>query len=117
MREDVKKILVIAAASFVLFWLLKPKKTDTKKLFVSKSDDTDFIKKPMLSDDDLQHEHLRLSYDALCAYIDAHNAGASKTAMQEIKNGFKQQIGIEIYTDANNKLAVRDIEGNDILVN
>lgn len=122
-NETIKKLIVILGISFVIFWFIKPKKNGSVFSFNTGSDKTDksekkgFIKKPFLSEKDLEYPHLKLAYECLCAYIDAYNEGESEAALEAINNGFQKEIGIEIYTDENGKMAVKDASGNNVLVN
>lgn len=119
MEQKAKEIAVIAAVSIVIFLLIKPKNGNKQPVFNFRSSAPKkvYITKPVVDDELMQYEHIAVSYEALCAYIDAVNSGDDESKLRELKNRFKEELTIEIYTDAGNKLAVRDLEGNDILVN
>ncbi len=116
--EDVKKIAVILGVSGLLFWIIKPKQSKGSGLldFFQNNKRTP-IRKPLLDEESLQDPDVKKAYDALCAYIDASNAGEKDSVLEEIKKEYKAQMNIEIYTDSAGKLAVRDLSGEDILVN
>lgn len=116
MNDSLKKVAVILVASVILFWIFKPKAEGEKGFFSSKSDRTP-IRKPTLNEEGMSDPDVKSAYTALCAYIDAYNDGVPEDELTRIKKDFKEQIGIEIYEDGNNKLAARDNNGEDILVN
>lgn len=116
-NESLKKLLVIAGASIILFWFFRPKKDAKDNLLNIGGQKKSYIKKPFLSDDELQNDDLKMAYEALCAYIDAFNDGAEKNELQAIKDDFESKLGIVIYEDNDGLLAVKDSNGNDILVN
>lgn len=117
-NESLKKLFFIVGVSAVLYILFRPKGNKESLLSsFGKNKKGGAIKKPLIDDEDLQHDEIRLSYEALCAYIDAYNDGESESSLQAIKDGFKEEMGIEIYTDPSGKLAVKNLAGDDILVN
>lgn len=118
MDDSLKKLLVIVGASVILFWVFKPKgnSEESGNSFFGGSG-AGKIKKPTLPEDQMQDEAIRTAYEALCAYIDASNEGQSQTVLDSISKDFEDKMGLVIYKDAGGKLAVKDIEGNDILVN
>ena len=118
-NESLKKLLVVLGASLVIFWIFKPKKDgkDILSNFTGRKPKRPIIKKPFIDDNDLQNPDLKLAYEALSAYIDASNTDASDEELEAIKDEFKEQMGIVIYTDAEGLLAVKDTNGYDILVN
>ncbi len=117
-NESLKKLLVILGASVIIFWVFKPKK-DGKDILssFSKKPKRPIIKKPFIDENDLSNPDLRMAYEALSQYIDASNTDASDEDLQAIKDELRDQMGIVIYTDAGGLLAVKDTDGNDILVN
>jgi hypothetical protein len=116
-NDSLKQLILITGVSLLIFWIFKPKGDGEGKSIFSSSSGRKIIRKPILSEDDLQDDYLRSAYECLCAYIDAYNEQESDKVLIEMKDDFKTDIGIVIYEDANGKLAVRDTEGNDILVN
>ena len=115
MNETWKKAGVIIVVSVIIFLIFKPKKDGEKGLFSSKKRES--IKKPTLDEQGMQDEEVVTAYTALCAYIDAYNDGVDETALQAMKADFKEKMGLTIYEDGNKKLAVKDLNGDDILVN
>lgn len=117
-NESLKKLAVITAISVLLFWVFKPKGNGEKSGTMDGSGTVGGkINKPSLPEDQLQDETVRNAYEALCAYIDAANDGESSSTLDLIKKDIKDKMGLVIYSDASGKLAVKDIQGNDILVN
>ncbi len=115
-NESLKKLLVVTAGAVLIFWLLKPKGENDKGGPFSKDKKNDgFIRKPILDEGSLQHEDLKMAYDTLCVYIDACNAKESPAFLEDLKADIFENEGLDIYTDANGKLAVRDADGSDIL--
>lgn len=118
-NESVKKLLVMLLGGGLIFWFCKPKLTatgtDESLAFGDKK--SKYIKKPILNEEALQDETLATAYDALCAYIDAHNEGESEANMEELNDEIRRQVGMEVYKDGNGKLAVRDLDGNPVLEN
>lgn len=119
MKQQAKELTVIVAVSILIFLVLKPKNAKKQTVFNlnRQAKKKQYITKPFIDDELMQYDHIAVSYQALCAYIDAVNNGDDESKLEALKDGFKKEIGIEIYNDANNMLAVRDLEGNDILVN
>jgi hypothetical protein len=116
MNESLKKVAVIVVTSVIIFWIFKPKAEGEKGLFSSSPSRTP-IRKPNLDEEGMQDPEVKTAYTALCAYIDAHNDGKDEASLEQIKKDFKSQLGIEIYEDSKGKLAAKDMNGEDILVN
>ncbi len=118
-NESLKKLLVILGGSLLIFWVLKPKKDgkDILSGFGGKKSKRDIIKKPFMDDDALANPDLKLAYEALSQYIDAYNGGATDKELEAIKDEFKEQMGLVIYTDDEGLLAVKGTDGRDILLN
>ena len=87
------------------------------KIFGSGVSSDSKIRKPTISEEELQDEVVASAYSALCSYIDAYNNGESAATLETIKTEFKNNLGFIIYTDDLGKLAVKDINNNDILIN
>lgn len=111
-----KKAGVIVGVSLILFWIFKPKKEGEKGLFGSKTSRPP-IRKPTLDAEGMADPEVSTAYTALCAYIDAYNDGLSETQLAKIKKDFKDQMGLTIYETASGKLAMKDANDEDILVN
>lgn len=119
MNDSLKKLLVIVSVSVIIFWIFKPKgnSEDQGNSLFGGGSSGGKIKKPTLPEEQMQDETIRTAYEALCAYIDASNEGQSQAVLDSISQDFKDKMGLVIYKDAGGKLAVKDVEGNDILVN
>ena len=120
-NESLKKLAVIVVVSLAIFFLLKPRQSDDENIFGGKGKGGDktkgsFIKKPRIDESLLQeYEHIAIAYDGRCGYIDAVNAREAEEVLGGICDSFRQDCQMEIYEDSNGNLAVRDLEGNDIL--
>jgi hypothetical protein len=63
----------------------------------------------------MQDNNIRPAYLALCAYIDAYNNNETESTLRDLREAFQKDLSIIIYEDENNKLAVKSVDGKDIL--
>ena len=117
-NESLKKLAVIVAVSIGIFWMLKPKlNEDDQNPFANRENGkkTGFIRKPQIDDEQVEHDHIRMAYNALCIYIDALNAKENEEVLSGIRQSMRDEIYMEIYQDASGNYIVRDLDGNDVL--
>lgn len=116
MDENVKKLGIIVGISILIFWFFKPREDgSTGFSLFGGSKKRDQAKKPEVDQDAMQHEEIRVAYEALCAYIDAYNAGEKDEVLSRMQADFKDKLGIDIYQDTQGRFAARGTDGSDIL--
>lgn len=124
LSDSAKKALFYFGSAFVLFWLFKPK--SRKSLTVGKNDMTEAdpkerekIKAPTMSSRDAKaNPKAAKAFTALKAYIDAYNAGEPQDKLDELNEITGKELGMKVYRRrSDNKLAVKDLNGKDIIVN
>lgn len=118
-QDSVKKLAVIAAASLLIFWLIKPSLDGKKDSFLpigGGSKKSKYIKKPVLGNENEGDPFVLQAYDCLCAYIDAINNDESQATLDELNRGFND-MGFDVYKDNTGRLAVRDMDGQPIMTN
>lgn len=118
MNLSAKQALIILGAAIVLYLAIRPVSDLSERVSLLPGNRKKILmKKPEIDEADLQDDTVRTAFQALCAYIDSYNAGEDEATLEKIKEEFKKKYGFIIYQDASLKLAVKDTDGNDILVN
>lgn len=124
LSDNTKKALFYFGTAFLLFWIVKPK--TRKSLEVGSKDmkepepkDREKIKAPTMSSKDAKaNPTAAKAFTALKAYVDAYNAGEPQDKLDELNEITGKELGMQVYRRrSDNKLAVKDLNGKDIIVN
>lgn len=118
-NNSLKELLIILGVSAVTFWLIKPRlpKNENGNKFLGNSKAPKKLKKPVLDPDAMANDYLHAAYVVLCAYIDAYNNGESQSELNDLRERLYQETGFDVIVDDKGLLAIKDGEGNDVLVN
>jgi len=113
MSDSAKQVLVsvgIAIAFlFIYSYIRKEKETvasNGNKKYVIPEADPSMEGNPELMD----------AYAALCAYIEAFNAGEDETFLKQLNAEFQKEFGLMVYENTDGSISVEDSSGKEILV-
>ena len=114
MNDSAKKAVLIGAIAIFVFWILKPKGSSISD---KKAVEREKIPELVISDED--HNSSEAVQDAVVvmkAYIAAWNNNESDSFLESLNKDTLAQYGMQSYWKGA-KLAVKDKQGNDILIN
>lgn len=124
LSDSAKKALFYFSTAFVLFWLIKPKQRkslDPAKNVMSEPDpkEREKITAPTMSAKEAKaNPTAAKAFTALKAYVEAYNAGEPQNRLDELNELTGKELGMKVYRRrSDNKLAVKDLNGKDIIVN
>jgi uncharacterized protein YpmB len=110
MSESAKKAVLVLAIAFVIFWFTKPSKKD-KTVNRSK------LPELVISDEDLaKNDNVPNAAAAMKAYISAWNNNENDDLLNQFVDDLKKEFNVVVYWKGA-KLAAKDLQGNDILIN
>jgi hypothetical protein len=115
LNTSAKEAIIIVVFSLILFVAFRGVINGEEKLQLLPSRKRQPLDKPVLSPDEMQDNNIRPAYLALCAYIDAYNNNETESTLRDLREAFQKDLSIIIYEDENNKLAVKSVDGKDIL--
>lgn len=124
MNESLKKAVFVFGVGYFVFWLFKPKsrksfevgKTAVKE--VDPKERTPITEPTMSKKDAKANPTAAKAFTALKAYIAAYNAGEPQSALDELNVELGKEYGLNVYRRRqDNKLAVKDLNDKDIIVN
>lgn len=124
MNESLKKAVFVFGVGYLIFWLFKPKSRksfEVGKTAVQEVDPKERknIAEPTMSKKDAKaNPTAAKAFTALKAYISAYNAGEPQSALDELNVELGKEYGMNVYRRRqDNKLAVKDLNDKDIIVN
>ena len=124
MNESLKKAAFVFGVGYLLFWLFKPKVRKSFELGetavkeVEPKERTPIAEPTMSKKDAKENPTAANSFTALKAYISAYNAGEPQSALDELNIELGKEYGMNVYRRRqDNKLAVKDLNNKDIIVN
>lgn len=124
LSDNAKKALFYFGTAFVLFWLIKPKHrkpldVGSKEMKEPDPKDREKIQPPTMSSKEAKSNPTAAkAFTALKAYVDAYNAGEPQDKLDELNEITGKELGMQVYRRrSDNKLAVKDLNGKDIIVN
>ena len=124
MSESLKKAAFVFGVGYLLFWLFKPKVRKSFELGetavkeVEPKERTPIAEPTMSKKDAKENPTAANAFTALKAYISAYNAGEPQSALDELNIEFGKEYGMNVYRRRqDNKLAVKDLNNKDIIVN
>lgn len=124
MNESLKKAVFVFGVGYLIFWLFKPKSRksfEVGKTAVQEVDPKERknIAEPTMSKKDAKSNPTAAkAFTALKAYISAYNAGEPQSALDELNVELGKEYGMNVYRRRqDNKLAVKDLNDKDIIVN
>jgi hypothetical protein len=124
MNDSLKKAVFVFGVGYLIFWLFKPKvrkSFEVGKTAVQEVDPKERtpIAEPTMSKSDAKaNPTASKAFTALKAYISAYNAGEPQSALDELNVELGKELGMNVYRRRqDNKLAVKDLNDKDIIVN
>lgn len=124
MNESLKKAAFVFGVGYLLFWLFKPKVRKSFELGetavkeVEPKERTPIAEPTMSKKDAKENPTAANAFTALKAYISAYNAGEPQSALDELNIELGKEYGMNVYRRRqDNKLAVKDLNNKDIIVN
>lgn len=125
LTHDHKKALFVFGASFLLFWLFKPKMkkvtAETNLNFadeVEKPKDRKKIDTPTIDAGSMKDTKVKNGFGALKGYIDAYNNGEPQEVLDKLNREFAKEFKVKVYKrKSDGKLVVCDLQGKEIMVN
>ena len=124
MQETTKKAILVFGGAALLYWIFKPK--PRKSLVVGNTavqevapEERAKITPPTMTKSDAKaNPQAAKAFKVLKSYIDAYNNGETQATLDELNGEFGNSYGMTVYRRRqDNKLAVKDLNGNDIIVN
>lgn len=122
--KNIAKAILVFGAGYVIFRLTRPAKRKTftpgaKEMKEVEPDVRTPIKAPTMSAKDAKaNPTAAKAFTALKAYIAAYNAGEPQDKLDEVNKEIANDMGMTVYRRrGDNKLAVKDLSGKDIIVN
>jgi hypothetical protein len=121
--EEQKNLITIAivfGGAFLITYLTRPKslkKTGAKDAGSLEDDkDRQQIAVPAVPDNLSSNPNAENAYMALTAYINAYNDNAPKQVLRDLNNEIASDWGLKVYRKDNSKLAVKDLNDNDVIL-
>jgi len=124
MNDSLKKAAFVFGVGYLIFWLFKPKsrksfeKGKTAMQELDPKERTPITEPTMSKKDAKANPTASKAFTALKAYIAAYNAGEPQSALDELNIELGKEMGMNVYRRRqDNKLAVKDLNDKDIIVN
>jgi hypothetical protein len=121
---NLQKAIVVFGTAGLLFWIIKPKPKKSLELGFNGVQEADpkertKITAPTMSKKDAKaNPKAGKAFKALQAYVSAYNSGETQENLDKLNDELAHEMGMRVYRRRqDNKLAVKDLNDKDIIVN